>query len=370
MKKTITLLLIVILCTLFVFYRKDNSNQAQEIKIGFIMPLTGDGAIYGELLKRVSEIAIRQINLQSEIKIVGVFEDGKCSGEAAARSAKKLIEVDKVQVIIGGVCSSESLAILPIAEKAKVAVLSPSSNSMDLSGKSSFFFRIYPTVKEEGRVLAKLASENKIKKVAFLSEEDNFTNGVENSFKTFFLNGDSVVISEKYNASTRDFKTQLIKLKNNEPDALFVNSLNPASAEIIFNQLTVIGWKPRIIVSTPISGNAEILSKYKNVMEDALTNEFTVNLSNPKIAELVSEYKLKYTVDVPYLSFAQTQYDSVFLIKDLVDKVGYDGDKLAKAGRSIKDWEGASGSISIDKMGDRVGGPLPRIIRNGKLESI
>lgn len=370
MKRAILLLLVVMFCTLFVLYRKDNLNQAQEIKIGFIMPLTSEGAIYGEPLKRVSEIAIRQINVQSNVKIVGIFEDGKCSGEAAARSAKKLIEVDKVQVIIGGVCSSESLAILPIAENAKVAVLSPSSNSMDLSGKSNFFFRIYPTVKEEGKVLAQLASENNIKKVAFLSEEDNFTNGVENSFKTFFLHGDSVVISEKYKAGTRDFKTQLIKLKGDEPDALFVNSLNPASAEIIFNQLHILNWKPKIIVGTPVSGDSNIVSKYKDILDGALTDEFAVDVHNHRMIELVNAYKDSYKSSVPYLSFAQTQYDAVFLTKYLVDKVGYNGEKISTASRSIKDWDGASGNINIDINGDREGGTVPRIIRNGKLESI
>lgn len=369
MKKLALIFLIIALVVLAFFYI-DKKPQINEIKIGFILPLTGDGAVYGEPLKRVSEIAINKINKKSGVKIIGIFEDGKCSGEAAARSAKKLIDIDKVQAIIGGVCSSESLAIIPIAENAKVAVLSPSSNSMDLSGKSKFFFRIYPTVREEGKVLAKLSEYNGLTKIAFLTEEDNFTIGVENSFKDSFIGDGKIIYTEKYNSNTRDFKTQLLKLKDNDPNALFVNSLNPSSAEIIFNQLSNINWKPKIIIGTPVSGNSQIVLKYKDIIEGALTDEFAVDLNNPIIKELVKQYKSLYKEDVPYLSFAQTQYDSVFLIKDLIDSVGYDGESIAKMSRKIRDWKGASGSITINEMGDRVGGPLPRIIKNGNIESI
>src|SRR5438309_1367757 len=91
----------------------------EPIKIGFIGPLTGDGAVYGEPYRNMVVMAVEEINKAGGVdgkSIEVVYEDGKCNGKDGANAAQKLVNVDKVQVIIGGVCSSETLAAVPVAE--------------------------------------------------------------------------------------------------------------------------------------------------------------------------------------------------------------------------------------------------------------
>ena len=101
-------------------------------KIGFIGPLTGDAAVYGELLRNVIQLAVNEINAAGGIggrQIEMIYEDGKCNGKDGANAMQKLVNVDQVKIVIGGFCSSESLAAAPIAMNNKVLLFSPGSSS-------------------------------------------------------------------------------------------------------------------------------------------------------------------------------------------------------------------------------------------------
>ncbi len=353
----------------------ENSIAGETYKIGFIGALTGDGASYGEPLRNVAQIAVDEINAAGGIngkQLELIAEDGKCTGEAGVSAASKLVNIDKVQVIIGGVCSNESLAAIPVVEAAKVALVSPSSNTMNLSGKSPYFFRIYPTVTEEGKVLAEAVKDSGKKKVAFIQEQDDFTLGVFTAFKDEFMRLDSsaTVINENFAPGTTDFRTILLNLKKENPDVLFINPLNPGTGDIIINQMKALNWKPQLILNDPIVGDSKTLLKNKEMFEGAWATEFTVYTDNPKMQHLIEVYKAKYGSDLAYQSFAQTTYDTVYLISEAIASVGYDGTKIATWGRMVKNWQGASGSVTIDAKGDRVGGPVIRVVKEGKLESV
>ncbi len=370
MKKTIWILVIVIVG--LIISRADRS-AADEYKVGFIIPLSGDGLVYGEPLRNTAQLAVDEINAAGGIDgklIVPIFEDGKCNGTAGANAAQKLINVDKVKVIIGGVCSNETLSALPIAESGKVALISPSASTPDLSGKSAYFFRVYPSANAQGRLLANHAYDQGKRNVAFISEQDDFTKGIQNAFAEAFDAKGGNIIEETFLPGTKDFKTQLSKLKAQNPDVLFINPLNPGTGDIIIRQLAVMGWKPQIIINDPITGDLPTIQKNKAMLEGAWTSEFTVDASNSKYANLVTGYKAKYGKEISFQTFAQTMYDSVYVVRDGIDAVGYNGAKISKWGRSIKDWQGASGSITIDSNGDRVGGPILEVIKEGAMTKL
>ncbi|MBL8031327.1 MAG: ABC transporter substrate-binding protein, partial [Candidatus Doudnabacteria bacterium] len=156
-------------------------ESSGPIKVGVILPLTGDAAAYGEPMRNALTLAADDVNKNGGVggkDIVLIYEDGKCSGKDAASAASKLVSIDKVQVIIGGFCSSESLAALPVVETAKVALFSGGSSSPDLTGKSRFFFRDYPSDASQGKVLAELAWKRGLKKVAFIQEQLDYPWGL------------------------------------------------------------------------------------------------------------------------------------------------------------------------------------------------
>ncbi len=346
-------------------------NDTGPIKVGIIAPLTGDAAVYGEPARNVMQLAVDEINAAGGIggrTINLVVEDGKCNGKDGADAAQKLVNVDKVRVIIGGFCSSESMAAVPIAAAGSVALFSNGSSNPGLTSISPFFFRDYPSDSSQGAVLAQAAHDKGWKKVAMVQEQTDYAAGIYKAFNDKFVTLGGVTVKEDFPTQTSDFRSVLSKLKDSKSDVLFIDTQTPAVATRIMEQIQQLKWKPALIINDGISGDPATLSKNATLLEGALTAEFGVDPSNAKFQHLISAYKAKYGVEPPYQSYAQTEYDSVYIIKDAIAAVGYNGEKIAQWAHNLSNWQGASGSVTIGADGDRVGGHTLMILKNGKLE--
>lgn len=370
MNKTLNWIIVLIIAVAIIWFgfmnKSDDQNSDEPIKIGFIGPLTGDAASYGEPMRNVAQLAVDEINSAGGINgrnIELIAEDGKCLGVNSTSAMSKLVNVDKVEVVLGGFCSGESLAAEPIATQNEVLLFSGGSSSPDLTGKSFYFVRDYPSDATQGQVIAENANSRGMKTVAFIQEQTEYAVGLLNSFKSSF-EGDIVV--EEFTTDVTDFRTQLTKLKAVNPNALFVDVQTPAAGERIVKQIKELGWDIDLFISDTITAYAPVVEGQKDVLEGAVGAEFGVDLENSKFQHLLESYKEKFAVeDMPIYSYAQTVYDSVYLVKNGIEEVGYDGKKLAEWMRLVKDWEGASGLVTINEDGDRDGGHVVKIIKDG-----
>ncbi len=343
------------------------------LKIGVILPLTGDAAAYGEPLQNVTQLATDEINAAGGVNgrpMQLIIEDGKCTGQDAANAAQKLVNVDKVQVIIGGFCSGESLAAEPVAAQAKVAMISPGSSSPKLTGIGPYFVRNYPSDATQGTVLANIAYNDKgWKTVAVIQEQTDYAAGIASVFSGAFskLGGQAPI--EQFPTETNDFRSLLSKVKGENPDAVFVVVQTPAVGQRIFTQMQQLGWTPHLLVSDIIPGDPDTVSKYSSLLNGTLAAEFGVDPTNPKFSGLLSSYKAKFGVDMPFQSYGQTVYDSVYLVADAIKAVGYNGTKIANwLHTDVQNWQGAAGSVTIGSNGDPVTGHKPEVITGGKVE--
>ncbi len=377
MKKLLTL--IVVLLVIFGIWKvahKDgndtNTAQANTYKVGVMAPLTGDAASYGEPARNMYQLAVDEINKAGGVngkQLELVVEDSKCNGKDGTSAAQKLINVDKVQVIVGGICSGETLPAAPLAEAAKVTLLSPAASSPALTGVSSYFFRNYPSDAAQGQALAEVANKKGWKKVAFIQEQTDYGVGLNKAFTEAFTKLGGTVVKEEFPSNTTDFKSILAKLKAQNADALFVDVQTPASAAKIFKQMGDLKWKPSLLVCDVIAGDPTTLGAYKNTLEGAIAAEFGADGSGSKFKHAVESYKAKFGTEPPYqASYAMTEYDALYMVKDAIAAVGYDGAKIAQWSRTVKDWDGASGKITIQSSGDRAGGHRAEVIKNGKVE--
>ncbi len=348
----------------------DQEDPSSPIKIGFIAPLTGDAAVYGVPMKNIVSMAVQEINASGGIKgrmMSVIYEDDRCNAKEAANATEKLIAIDKVHLIIGSACSGATQAAVPIAAANQVAILSPAASSPDLTGISPYFFRDYPSDATQGQVLADLAYNKKQwRKVAFMQEQLPYPQGIYTAFTADFQQMGGTVVKEEFPTGQDDFKDQLGKLESQTPDAFFVDTQTPAAAQRIVTQLSDINWHPPLILSDVTAGDADTLTRNATALEGALAAEFNVDTSNPKFMHLSDAYKSDYGVDLPFPSYAQAEYDAVYLLKDGITAVGNDGEKIAAWSRSVKNWDGASGKITIDADGDREGGHVPKMIKDGK----
>ena len=349
----ITIIILILITTVGAISQKTNKDT---IKIGFIGALSGDGAAYGETEKNTTEIAINEINNSGGIKgrkIEIIYEDGKCSGKDATNAIYKLINIDKVNIILGGTCSSETLAIAPIAEQNKILLLSAFSSNPTITNAGDYIFRNSPSDSDVAKLDAHTIA-SKYKTVAMLSENTDYSQGVHTIMNKIFQDkGITVVSDEVYTSGTKDFRSVLIKMKETNPEVMYINPGTDIKAGgLIVKQARELGIK------VPIHGNLNLATTDAIVaggeFMNGVVSDDSTGLSNKGNA-LLKKYISIYG-KAPSIEFEMgAAYDRVYIIKNAIESVGTDPTNIKNYLYKITDFDGALGKYHFDSNGDVVG---------------
>lgn len=328
---------------------------SNTIKIGYIGPLTGDAASFGADTSHGAQLAVDEINAAGGIdgKLIElIVEDGRCNGADAAGAAQKLINVDKVMAIIGGQCSGETLAAAPIAEAAKVVMLSPLSSSPDVTKAGTYIFRNYPSDALKTTAMARYFKDNKIMKVAMISENTDFCQAFRSSLKEKLPEG-AVVFDEVVEPGTKDFRSLMTRLKGMEFDMFFVNGQSDSTDGLMMQQLREAGiTKPAITQDT---GDSENLAKN---MTEAVEGLYIINVpANVTDDTFEKKFTDKYGAPQFGLIFGGFAYDAIGVIAEGVKNGATDGTTLRDWMDKMVGYSGVVGIFSFDDNGDVVGVP-------------
>ncbi|NQU79610.1 ABC transporter substrate-binding protein [Candidatus Woesearchaeota archaeon] len=358
--KNLAKIMIILITALFLLGCAQTQNiteEKEDLVIGSILPLSGDAAPYGIPLQQVAEFAVTEINNEGGIdgkNLAIVYENGDCSAKGGSSAAQKLISIDEVNVILGGLCSGETLGAAPIAEESQVILFSSASGSPDITESGEFIFRNFPSDASSGSKVAKQALANSHSNIAILSEQTDYAQAVKNVFKnTLLTDGGSVVLDEQFTADTTDFRTPLAKIKSADPDAIYLIAQTPAKLGLVLKQLRELNMDQQIYTNE-FAAAEEILESYREEIEGAIFAEPAFDENSPNTAELISRLKAEYgdsVTAVPTVYLATT-YDAVYLIKDALENCGEDTECIKTFLYSIKDRSGTAGKLSIDDNGD------------------
>ena len=359
-------IVIVVLVIIGLIWANPGNDEKGDIKIGLIGPLTGDVATVGQGTKSAAELAISEINSAGGINgrmLKLIAEDGKCDGKESVSAITKLINIDKVTAIIGGGCSSESVAAAPIAEKAGVVMLSPLSSSPALTTAGDYIFRDYPSDSFQGVKAADFAVNTlKTKNIAVLSCMSDWCQGIQQVFKDKAAAlGATIVADERYDdKTTKDLKTQLTKIKSANPDLLYfigytdgtVVGLKQAK-EIGLNAKILGGdaWNDPKIISNAGFGAEGIMYTMPKSVSNATFDAAIEKLTNSKEVTVGS----------------RESYDAVKILAQVMKEVGTKSSKIKDALYKVQGYQGVSGNISFDKNGDLSTASYDiKIIKDGK----
>ncbi len=199
----------------------------RPIVLGFIGPLTGDGANLGQHSKAAVELATDEVNAAGGIHgrpLQFIYEDGGCNATTTTIGATKLISADKVSVILGGACASEAAALASLAEQSRTVAFSYCSSAAALSAAGDYVFRNYPSDTSQGLFAAQyIADTLKKSKIAVLYVNTDWGVAIKNIFKSEFKKKDGIIVAEeKFEYSSRDFRTVLAKIKAKKPQLLYM----------------------------------------------------------------------------------------------------------------------------------------------------
>ena len=363
--KWILILLLFISCT-------QNPTSKETIKIGFIGPLTGDAADYGQVSRDSLQLAMDEINAAGGINgraIQMIWQDGKCNGKEANTAAQKLIFEDRVKIIFFGGCSGEVLGAAPILEENKVIGFGPYTSSPDITKAGDYIFRNSYSDKDSGKTAANTIAK-KYKTAVVIAELTDFAQAYKKVFiEEFEKQGGKIVASEDYQPENRDFRTSLLKIINAKPEAIFVDPQASATGTAILQQLKELG--NTIPIYTNFFLSSEDAQKTVGNAAEGVVFIADPEPSGERKDELIQKYKQRYGRPPAYEYPLPATYDAMHILTKAIGEVGYDATKIKEWLYKLPNYEGTLGTYRFDENGDVVGIlPLVKVIKNGKAEKV
>jgi branched-chain amino acid transport system substrate-binding protein len=341
-----------------------------EITIGAVETLTGDNAAYGLSIRSALELAVAEVNASGFLggtRLRLVVMDDKADKQEGISVFTRLINDEKVPVIIGPTLSSTAFAADPIAQKAGVPVLGTSNTAKGITDMGNFIFR--DSLPQAGVIPGTIAAVKEAyhpKKAALLFESTNEFSKSEADVFTAVLQqqGIQLVGSESYAKGDTDFRTQLGKLASRRPDILVLSSL-------VGEAIPVLQQAREIGITVPIVGgngfnSPSVLANAKSAAEGLVVGSaWFVDSPAPKSRTFVAAYRAKYGKDPD--QFGAQAYDGLYLVARAIKDAGSaDRTAIRDALARIRSQAGALGSFSFDDHRDPVHPSVTLVVKDGR----
>ena len=247
------------------------ADKKAKLTVAMVNPLTGDAATYGVSHKNGFELGLAEINKAGGVKgqeIELLTHDDAGDPKQAAAGAQKFADMKSVLAVVGSCLSSNTLAMVPITDKAKIPHSVISSSSSKLSGMSKYFFRMAVQDDKVGGLMVDL-SQNKFKpkKMALLYLNNDYGKGLLTSIEPQVKKyGITMTSAQTYLATDKDYSALLTKIKAEAPDVLLVGSTY-TDGGLIVKQAREMG------LMMPIVGPTGLYSpKYMEIAGKAVDN--------------------------------------------------------------------------------------------------
>lgn len=348
-KKVMTVFSVVVAALMVLSFTACSKADANTIKIGGIYPLSGPVAVYGVEAKNGVAIAVEEINAAGGVNgkmIELIAEDDEGNPEKSVNAYKKLTAKDNVKMIIGSLTSGCTQAITSLAQSQNVIVVAPAATMESITDAGDYIFRVCFIDPFQGTVGAKFAAENLGKKKAAVLYDvgNDYSVGLYENFKKGFVGaGGNLVAEESYNTGDKDFNAQLTKIKNANPDVIYLPDYYSTVA-LIAKQLRAQGINVPIIGADGWGGITE--NAGKEVLNGFYSDHYAADSTDSKVIEFVSKYK--DTFNSTPTAFAALGYDAMYVIKDAI--VASKSTDVAKIRDALAKTTGAyvTGNLAFD----------------------
>lgn len=359
-----------------------NNQTGNTIKIGVNMELSGAAAGYGNSQKQGIQLAAQEINKDGGINVNGkkkkiklIIKDNKTSTTTSASVAAQLVNNDKVAAIVGPATTNAGTAEIPNITKAAVPSVSPSATDPNYTKQKNgkvqpYVFRACYQNNFQGGTAAKFMTNTlKAKRVAvFADNSSDYGTGLAKAFKKSFKG--TIVDSQSFSEGDKDFNAVLTSFKSKKIDAIYVPGYY-TEVGLIIKQARQNGINVPIVGSDGMADPklAQIAGN-KNASKIYYTTPFSddVAKSNPTAVKFMNAYKAKYHADAP--TFSALAYDSVYMIKSAIEsEKSADSIKITKGLSKIKNFDGVTGTITINKNHDPEKQIAIEQLTNGKVSN-
>ena len=231
----------------------------KTIKIGLLAELTGPSAINGVNCSQGYELARRSFapdNRVGDAQLVLLHGDSKGEALTGVSEFKKLVEIEHAIAMISN-RSQIGMALNPISKEKKIPLLGVVGHS-DFVNENRYAFRFWPSTKIQAPLLAQKMVDLNKKKLAILTTEDEWTISYTKNFvQEYRQRGAEIVFQDTVTGDPSEFPALIAKIKQSNPDALFMN-LTVAQLGVIIKKIRELGMTQQIF-SNYWGGSKDVL---------------------------------------------------------------------------------------------------------------
>lgn len=320
------------------------NNTSKTIKIGHAVALTGDASVFGQSEHTGLKIAVEKLNKQGGIlgrQIELVAADTRADPAETVNAVRRLVDQEKVVAIIGVSQSGVAMAATPIITEAKVPTISTTASNPYVTetkaGKlHKYMFRVCFIDTYQGTVGAQFAyARLNARKVAIMYDVgSDYSQWLAKYFEEAFVKmGGTIVAKEAYRTGELDFRAPLGKIKNAQPDLMFL-PVNQKDAALAAKQARDLG-----LTATLMGGDNWASPDILALGGAALENSYFINLASfdePTVKKWCEENQSKF--GGPIVRNALLANDALLVLADAMKRAGTtDGEKVAAALEQTKD---------------------------------
>lgn len=335
--------------------KADAAACPATIPFGLTTPLTGNLALLGTQARNGAEFAVDEINAAGGVagkKIALTTEDTGASSTDALNAMNRIIE-SKPLVIMSSMISPHVFAQTESVNKSETPFIVGATNAKVTAQGSKWLFRTHA---HDGQ-LADLIPEYLVKslkktKPGILVVADDYGLGASKGIQAALAKLNvTPVATASYAPSDKDMSAQLLEIKDKGADSLILFG-RPSDITLVLKQMGDLGIKLTTIGNTSIVAQTTLnnLSATEADGNYAIGGMIPQTSSDPKILDWAKRVQDKYKV--PADNFTVSYYDSVYMLKAIIEKVGCDKPAIRDALAATKDFKGMLISYQADANGD------------------
>jgi branched-chain amino acid transport system substrate-binding protein len=374
MKRSIALIILLVVCTfLYATGQKEGEAKgANVLLLGAEAPFTGDNALHGDHFKKALEMAAEEINAKGGIggkKVAFTYSDDKSDPKEAAMVAQKFATMKDLFCVLGPIQSSCALAGLPIYQKAKLVLMSPSNTNPKVTKMGyTNYFRVIPTDDMAGPFIAEVAIKDfRAKRMSVIFNNDDYGRGTKDILVDSVKTMGGTVLSEDaiMGGVDKEFTSILTKIQSLNPEAIAL-IVEYIDCSLILRQAYSLGLKALFIGGSSIQHPEVSKLAGPEAAEGLIAVVYYDPYNNDPVSlDYTKRFKNKYGM-VP-TEMSGFGYDLPYIVKQAYEEHGGTTREKLPAALHKVEYKGVTGTTKFDERGDVIGKkPVVLIMKNGE----
>jgi branched-chain amino acid transport system substrate-binding protein len=317
-------------------------------------------------------MAVEEINAAGGVRgrnVQAVYEDDQALPAQGVKAFRKLIDVDKVPIVVGSPASNVTLAVAKIANDTSTVLLSSGSTAQAVGQAGAYVFRIMPSDEVQASIVAEWALELKYQTMSIIYVENAWGRGLADAFQEEFAKrGGSILTREATQQGATDFRAQIQNAVAPKPDAVFA-PLYTKEAGLMIRQMRELGHNTQIL-GADVYETPELITTGGKAVDGVLYTTYSAG-AGPKHDAFAKAYKEKYNREPE--AYAYYCYDAIKIalkaLNDVPEAELNSGASIRKSLLAIDSYDGVTGPTRFAGKNSASGKTFVKwMIKDGKGE--